>query len=193
MPRPLPPVDVRISPEPEAMHGGSRRGSFGRPGVQRAERIRDAIAGRTKSTVDQRAVGLSDVMSNGAAIFSNQPMPGTNRELSRAERHSAASRTFERSRTASRFDYFISHSWAAGRWAKYAGLIYRFNMVPALVAMHLTGLCTCIMYVMGVLPPMATADYGDRPIEQPFGAYCQLLGQAVFVAVLLGWGGWWRS
>ena len=65
--------------------------------------------------------------------------------------------------------------------------------MPALVAMHLASLLACALFATGVLPPMATLALSplsaDLPsVRLPSGAYCQLVGTAAFVAVLLGWG-----
>jgi hypothetical protein len=126
---------------------------------------------------DQRGVELADVMSHGARIFS--PALSDTPAL------------YARSRPVARFHFFVSHSWSASRWDKYVGLLYRFNLVPALFAMHLASLLACALFVAGVLPPMATLGYALADdllgVRLPSGAYCQLAGTAAFVAVLLGW------
>jgi hypothetical protein len=154
-------------------------------------RVRDVLSSWTRSTSgswtstaptpsqtdDQRAVGLADVLSRGASIFSPDV--------------EATPALFARSTPVNRFNFFISHSWSASRWDKYAGLLYRTSLVPAIVGMHLASLLACALCVAGVLPPMATfaRDHpGDHPGEVPKGAYCLLAGTAAFVAVLLGWG-----
>jgi len=124
---------------------------------------------------DQRAVGLGDILSHGARIFSPDVQ--------------ATPALFARSRPVDHINYFISHSWSAPRFDKYAGLLYRFNLVPALVAMHLAALASALGFVAGVLPPMATLACVDLPgVRVPFGAYCQLAGTWAFVSVLIGWG-----
>ncbi|KAJ1617592.1 hypothetical protein T492DRAFT_1098658 [Pavlovales sp. CCMP2436] len=148
-------------------------------------RVRDVIgfiSGSVPSDIrhehvldDQRAVGLGEILSHGAHIFS----PGVQ----------ATPKLFARSRPVALINYFVSHSWSAPRFDKYAGLLYRFNLVPALVAMHLVALVTALGFVAGVLPPMATLACADLPgVRVPFGAYCQLAGTAAFVSVLIGWG-----
>jgi hypothetical protein len=108
----------------------------------------------------QRAVGLADVMSRGARIFSDD---------------AEAAPAYARSRAVPRFNFFISHSWSASRWDKYAALLYRFNLVPALVAMHLASLLTCALFAAGLLPPMGTVSYAEMPgVRVNHGVYCQV-------------------
>mmetsp|Transcript_20563 Transcript_20563/g.52183 ORF Transcript_20563/g.52183 Transcript_20563/m.52183 type:complete len:198 (-) Transcript_20563:1387-1980(-) len=142
-------------------------------------RIRDAlgfISGGVGSVLDdQRGVGLCAIMSRGALIFSPAVQPNP--------------KHFASSRPVARINFFISHSWSAGRLDKYAGLLYRFNLVPALVAMHVAALAAAFGFAAGVLPPMATLACVDLPgVRVPFGAYCQLAGTWAFVSVLIGWG-----
>jgi hypothetical protein len=134
---------------------------------------RTSTASNPSTCDDQRAVGLADVLSCGAQIFSPYLQ--------------ATPALFARSRPVSRFRFFISHSWSAPRWDKYAGLLYRTSLVPAIVGLHLASLLACALFVAGVLPPMVTLEYAEQG-KEPISAYCQLFGVAAFVAVLLGWG-----
>jgi hypothetical protein len=88
---------------------GMRRGSA---------RLRDVIGFMARSSTsrlslrdDQRAVGLADAMSRGAMIFDSavQVTPAL----------------FARSRPVLMYNFFVSHSWSASRWDKFAGLLYR--------------------------------------------------------------------
>jgi hypothetical protein len=156
---------------------GSRAPQLRRGSVRIREAI-EFIRGTSVTNVglmhDQRAVGLTDILSRGASIFSPAMQ--------------ATPALFARSRPVLRYGFFVSHSWSASRWEKYFGLLYRFSFVPALVAMHLASLLAGALFVAGVLPPMATLAFADLPgVQVPGGAYCQLIGTAAFVAVLLGW------
>ncbi|KAJ1616153.1 hypothetical protein T492DRAFT_1108520 [Pavlovales sp. CCMP2436] len=153
--------------------------SSSRRASNRVEEVLTLIRGTSRGTSgaveDQRAVGLSDILSHGARIFSPDVQ--------------ATPKLFARSRQVAHINYFVSHSWSAPRIDKYGGLLYRFNLVPALVAMHIAALAAAIGFVAGVLPPMATLAAADMPgVRLPFGAYAQLAGTVAFVVVLLGWG-----
>jgi hypothetical protein len=111
---------IHSSPgEPRAK--GSRRGPA--TGFSRANSSRDAGAGasldariRTSGSElslcdDQRAVRLADAMSRGAMIFDSAVQ--------------ATPAHFARSRPVLMYNFFVSHSWSASRWDKFAGLLYR--------------------------------------------------------------------
>jgi hypothetical protein len=119
-------------------------------------RIREVLSRTSPSqTDDQRAVGLADVLSRGASIFSPDV--------------EATPALFASTPVSS---FIISHSWSASRWDKYAGLLYRTSLVPALAS-----LLACALFVVGVLHAMATLEYAEQPEqpgEEPIGAYCQL-------------------
>jgi len=56
------------------------------------------------------------------------------------------------------YTHFISHSWRASRLAKYFALLYRFSLVPAMLAAHAAALTTCLLTATGVLPGWSECD-----------------------------------
>jgi hypothetical protein len=88
------------------------------PGRTLSVRLQDVMgfmdrtsASRPSLLAEQRAVGLADAMSRGAMIFDSAVQ--------------ATPALFARSRPVPMYNFFVSHSWSASRWDKFAGLLYR--------------------------------------------------------------------
>jgi hypothetical protein len=97
-----------------AKHDSTGKPQGGRGG---SARLRDVMgfmartsASRPSLGDDQRAVGLADAMSRGARIFDSAVQ---------------ATPAYARSRPVPKYAFFVSHSWSASRWDKFAGLLYR--------------------------------------------------------------------
>ncbi|CAE8595689.1 unnamed protein product, partial [Polarella glacialis] len=94
------------------------------------------------SVLHQRGVSLATVMDRGSKHFKTNASP---------KDHDALSFPTDK------YGVFLSHSWRAGRWAKYAALLYYTCLVPALLAGLAAGILAFALQLQGILPAFGFA------------------------------------
>jgi hypothetical protein len=153
--------------------------------IEKSDQTRPRLAKRTTlanlqgsqtslpgDSLAQRSIALSTLMSSRAQHFdSNQ----------------ASSEDYDLSSPCDDYTFFISHSWHAPRIPKWLALLFRFSLVPALLAAHAVALLTVVLFVYGVLPAWSHATTFQRLHDgpAPLAYWAHALGAPAFVFVLL--------
>ncbi|CAE8610812.1 unnamed protein product [Polarella glacialis] len=122
------------------------------------------------SRLHQRGVSLATVMDRGAKHFRSNVGP---------KDHDALSFPTDTYRA------FISHSWRASRWAKYAALLYYTSLVPAVCAGLAAGILAFALQLHGILPSFGVSQ--DDTESVPSSLWCLAMGGCTCFATLVTW------
>ncbi|CAE8628530.1 unnamed protein product [Polarella glacialis] len=122
------------------------------------------------SRLHQRGVSLSTVMDRGAKHFRSNTGP---------KDHDALSFPTDK------YDAFLSHSWRASRWAKYAALLYYTSLVAAVCAGLAAGILAFALQVQGALPSFGVSQ--DDTESVPSSLWCLAMGGCTCFATLVTW------
>ena len=131
------------------------------------------VRGATVDVPHQRAITIGTLMACGARHFGSNVASEADHALSTP---------------CTQYGYFISHSWAAARHHKCLALLYRFSLVPALVAAHAAALVATVLATHGVLPAFYVGPpWPTLGVESSQGVvlWAQALGAPTFILVLL--------
>ncbi|CAE8693295.1 unnamed protein product [Polarella glacialis] len=87
-----------------------------------------------------------------------------------------------------KYGVFISHSWRASRWAKYAALLYYTSLVPALCAGLAAGILAFALQVHGALPSLGVSQDSAQVSESvPTSMWCLVMGGCTCFPILVMW------
>ncbi|CAE8618132.1 unnamed protein product [Polarella glacialis] len=125
------------------------------------------------SQLRQRGISLATLMDRGARHF------GRNTDK---KEHDALSFPTDK------YGVFLSHSWRASRWAKYAALLYYTSLVPAVCAGLAAGVLAFALQVNGALPPFGLSQSSYNVHESvPSSFWCLVMGGCTCFTILVMW------
>jgi len=158
-----------------------------------------AEASIKSDSVAKRAASVLVYMNTGGVESKPTAAPSWQRAVSNATLMDCASRHFGSNKAGEReyalsfpceeYTHFVSHSWRAPRHLKYVALLFRFSLIPALIAAHAVALTGSVLFALEVLPPVAhLATWGALGSKSsPCAYWAQLLAFPTFCATLVSY------